>query len=75
VPDLYTPAGIYWGHGGVNVRALVALTAGAAAALAGAVVPPLHFLFSGAWFSAAIVSFVVHWLLHLSSSAPDPVPR
>jgi nucleobase:cation symporter-1, NCS1 family len=69
VADLYTPTGIYWERGGVNVRAMVALVAGAAAAMIGAVVPSLHFLFSGAWFSAAAVAFITHWLLNVKLSA------
>ncbi|MEX2180432.1 MAG: NCS1 family nucleobase:cation symporter-1 [Gemmatimonadaceae bacterium] len=63
VAGLFTEGGPYWYHRGVNLGAMTALGAGVAVALLGAVVPALHFLFSGAWFSAAIVSFVVHWWL------------
>lgn len=70
VPGLYREGSIYWWRNGVNQRAIVALAIGAAVALLGALVPSLSFLFSGAWFSAAIVSFVVHWLLSTRLSAP-----
>lgn len=63
VPALYAEGGAYWGRGGVNTRAMIALAAGALVALAGVVIPTLGFLFSGAWFSAALVSFAVHWML------------
>jgi len=61
--DLYDPSGAYHYGNGINGRALVALFAGIATALAGRVVPGLGFLFSGAWFSAAIVSFALYWAL------------
>ncbi|MFQ5889981.1 MAG: NCS1 family nucleobase:cation symporter-1 [Gemmatimonadota bacterium] len=60
---LYTEDGPYAYRAGFNRRALVALGAGIAIALAGKLHPSLEFLFSGAWFSAAIVSFVLYWLL------------
>jgi NCS1 family nucleobase:cation symporter-1 len=72
VPALYAEGGAYWYRNGVNPGALIALAAGVGAALLGAVVPALHFLFSGAWFSAAIVSFVVHWWLARRAVAPSP---
>jgi len=61
--DLYTEGGAYAYTRGVNRRAVAALTAGILVALAGTVVPPLRFLFDGAWFSAAAVAFVVYWWL------------
>ena len=75
VHGLYKEGGPYWERGGVNVRAMIALAAGTLTALLGAVVPGLSFLFSGAWFSAAIVSFVVHLLLarSITSSRMSPV--
>jgi nucleobase:cation symporter-1, NCS1 family len=63
VRALYAEGSVYWYSSGVNARAMAALAAGALVALAGAVVPSLSFLFSGAWFSAAIVAFAVHWML------------
>ncbi len=47
----------------MNRRAVVALVAGIVVALAGLVHPALRFLFDGAWFSAAVVSFGVYWFL------------
>ncbi|MBI3981765.1 MAG: NCS1 family nucleobase:cation symporter-1 [Gemmatimonadetes bacterium] len=61
--DLYTVDGAYAYRRGINRHALVALTAGVLVALAGTLAAPLRFLFDGAWFSAAIVSFGLYWLL------------
>jgi nucleobase:cation symporter-1, NCS1 family len=61
--DLYRHNGIYGYTGGVNRNAVVATAAGILVALSGSVVPGLGFLFSGAWFSATIVSFVVYYVL------------
>jgi NCS1 family nucleobase:cation symporter-1 len=63
VSDLYAPAGRYTYRNGVNPASMAALAAGILVALTGVVVPPLRFLFDGAWFSAAIVSGVVYLLL------------
>ncbi len=60
VDDLYREGGAY---PVVNRAALIATGAGIAVALAGAVFPSVGFLFSGAWFSAAIVSFVLYSFL------------
>jgi NCS1 family nucleobase:cation symporter-1 len=61
--DLYLEGGAYSYRGGVNRRAVVAVVAGAGTALAGTLHPRLGFLFSGAWFSAAMVSFVLYSFL------------
>ncbi|PYO60284.1 MAG: nitrate reductase, partial [Gemmatimonadetes bacterium] len=61
--DLYTEGGAYTYGSGVNRHAVVALVAGIVVALAGLVHPALRFLFDGAWFSAAVVSFGVYWFL------------
>ena len=58
--DLYREGGVY---PRVNRAALVATVAGIGAALAGLLHPSLDFLFRGAWFSAAIVSFVLYSFL------------
>jgi NCS1 family nucleobase:cation symporter-1 len=63
VRDLYAPDGAYLYTRGVNGRALIALAAGILVALAGTFTPTLRFLFDGAWFSAAIVSFALYWML------------
>jgi len=63
VTDLYAVDGRYTYTDGVNRRAVFALAAGVLAALAGLTHPALRFLFDGAWFSAAAVSFLVYWRL------------
>jgi NCS1 family nucleobase:cation symporter-1 len=63
LPDLYAEGGAYRYTGGVNRAAVIAVVAGILTALAGLFVPRLAFLFSGAWFSAAIVSFALYWIL------------
>jgi NCS1 family nucleobase:cation symporter-1 len=60
---LYAVDGRYAYTGGVNRRAVVALVAGIATALAGLAHPALRFLFDGAWFSAAGVAGAAYWLL------------
>jgi nucleobase:cation symporter-1, NCS1 family len=67
--ELYVEDGAYAYDGGVNRRAMVALVAGIGVALAGALHPSLAFLFNGAWFSAAIVSFLVYWALMRGSAS------
>ncbi|OGU07454.1 MAG: nitrate reductase [Gemmatimonadetes bacterium RBG_16_66_8] len=61
--DLYREQGAYTYRGGVNPHAMAALAAGVAVALAGLAHPAVRFLFDGAWFSAAIVSFGLYWIL------------
>ena len=63
LPDLYAEGGAYRYTGGGNRAAVIAVVAGILTALAGLFVPRLAFLFSGAWFSAAIVSFALYWIL------------
>jgi nucleobase:cation symporter-1, NCS1 family len=63
LPDLYMEGGVYSYRHGVNSRAVIAASAGILTALAGTLDPRLGFLFSGAWFSAAIVSFLVYLVL------------
>ncbi len=61
--DLYLERGVYSYSKGVNRQAVIALVAGILVALTGMLHPRLQFLFSGSWFSAAIVSFVVYLFL------------
>ncbi|MFQ5568325.1 MAG: NCS1 family nucleobase:cation symporter-1 [Rhodothermales bacterium] len=68
--DLYQEEGAYTYSGGFNYRALVALVAGIVVALAGKLHPSLAFLFNGAWFSAALVSFGVYYILMRSRQEP-----
>jgi len=63
LPGLYAPAGPYAYMRGLNPRALVALVAGIATALAGLTHPAVRFLFDGAWFSAALVAGALYWIL------------
>ncbi len=73
LPDLYREGGAYWYRDGVNPCAMIALAGGVGTALAGLLHPSLRFLFSGAWFSAAIVSFAAYWAL-MRRYAPAPAP-
>jgi len=59
--DLYRYGGVYGYSGGINRRAIAATLAGILVALVGLVVPGLGFLFSGAWFSATLVSFALYY--------------
>ena len=69
IPDLYAEGGAYWYDAGINRRAMAAMGAGILASLAGLLDPSLRFLFSGAWFSGAIVSFMLYAILMRPSSA------
>jgi len=73
LPDLYAEGGAYWYDAGINRRAMMALGAGVVTALVGLLHPALSFLFNGAWFSAAIVAFVVYAILMRPSLAPAAV--
>jgi NCS1 family nucleobase:cation symporter-1 len=68
--DLYRHDGTYSYTDGVNWSAIAATLAGIAVALIGLVTPALRFLFSGAWFSAAIVSFVTYYVLMRPEKTP-----
>ncbi len=68
--DLYAEGGAYTYAGGVNRHAVVALVAGIVVALAGLAHARLRFLFDGAWFSAAAVSFLLYWRLMRSERRP-----
>jgi NCS1 family nucleobase:cation symporter-1 len=69
VDALYDARGSYGYRSGFNIQALIALACGVAVALVGRVVPGLGFLFSGAWFSATAVAFLVYWALMKGSIA------
>ncbi len=74
--ELYVADGVYGYGGGINRKALVALAAGIGTALAGTAHPALRFLFDGAWFSAAIVSFLLYyWLMRPARPAYAPGPQ
>jgi NCS1 family nucleobase:cation symporter-1 len=68
--DLYRADGKYRYAGGLNRRAVAALAAGVAVALAGLVHPALSFLFQGAWFSAALVAAGLYYLLMRAGATP-----
>ncbi len=61
VAALYSESGAYTYRNGFNPHALTALGAGILTALLGKAHPALAFLFDGAWFSAALVSFGVYF--------------
>ena len=73
--DLYDAAGAYRYDRGINRKAIVALTAGIMIALAGLAHPALHFLFDGAWFSAAAVAFGLYWWLMRSQASRNTTVR
>ncbi|MFQ5636773.1 MAG: NCS1 family nucleobase:cation symporter-1 [bacterium] len=60
---LYQAEGEYTYSNGFNKNALIALFTGILFALVGKVLPSLQFLFNGAWFSAAGVSFGIYYFL------------
>ena len=60
---LYHRSGPYEYTNGINPRAIAALVAGIAVALVGLIVPALHWLYSGAWFTGFVTSVVVYFLL------------
>ncbi|MBI4420283.1 MAG: NCS1 family nucleobase:cation symporter-1 [Gemmatimonadetes bacterium] len=64
---LYAADGVYAYGRGINRDAVVALGTGVVVALAGLLHPSLRFLFDGAWFSAAIVAFLMYWWLMRAS--------
>ena len=72
--DLYTEGGAYTYRRGVNRHAVVATFTGIAVALAGTLHPSLAFLFNGAWFSAAIVAFLIYFLLMRSEATTGDSP-
>jgi NCS1 family nucleobase:cation symporter-1 len=63
VEDLYQRDGLYEFTGGVNLRGIAALCAGAFVAFIGLVVPPLRALYDYAWFVGFAVSFLVYYAL------------
>jgi len=71
---LYRKAGPYWYRGGVNRSAIIALVAGIGVALIGTLDERLAFLFQGAWFSAASVSFLVYLGLQRAGSGGVDAP-
>ena len=75
VADLYAEGGAYWYDMGVNRRGMIAMGAGALVALMGLLHPSVRFLFNGAWFSAAIVAFVLYALLMRSAPVAAAIPQ
>ncbi|GMR13800.1 MAG: NCS1 family nucleobase:cation symporter-1 [Gemmatimonadota bacterium] len=72
--DLYTEGGAYTFQSGVNRSAVVATVAGIAVALVGTLHPSVAFLFNGAWFSAAIVAFLLYFILMRGDTKPGDSP-
>ena len=69
VEDLYQRHGLYEFTGGVNLRGIAALGAGAAVAFIGLVVPPLRVLYDYAWFVGFAVSFLIYYALMRTRSS------
>lgn len=68
LPDLYSNRGRYSYRDGINWSAMLAVAAGIAISLVGRFVPPLAFLFNGAWFFATGVSLFTYYALMKSAS-------
>ncbi len=75
VDDLYIRDGLYEYSSGFNYRAIAALIAGAAVALAGLVVPPLRWLYDYAWFVGFFVSGSIYIALMRTSRQTVTVTR
>ena len=73
--DLYRRNGAYEYDGGINMRAVVALTAGIVVALLGLVVPALRLLYDYAWFVGFGVAGAVYVILMQRAEAPASVPE
>jgi NCS1 family nucleobase:cation symporter-1 len=71
VEDLYQRHGLYEFTGGINLRGIAALGAGAAVAFIGLVVPPLRVLYDYAWFVGFAVSFVIYYALMRTRSSAE----
>ena len=61
--DLYRRNGLYEYTHGLNPRAIIALVCGVLLALIGLAIPPLHFLYAGAWFTGFLTAALVYYLL------------
>jgi len=66
--DLYLRDGVYEYSRGVNWRAVMALLAGAGAALIGLVVPSVRVLYDYSWFVGFAVSFAAYYALMRGST-------
>jgi cytosine/uracil/thiamine/allantoin permease len=66
--ELYKKDGIYRYSGGFNMKSIIALGIGIAAALVWYLVPSLKFLTDLAWFSGFIMAFIVYYFLMKNSS-------
>jgi len=72
VEDLYRRHGFYEFTGGINLRAIAALCAGAFVAFVGLVLPSLRVLYDYAWFVGFAVSFLAYYaLMRRQPSAPS----
>ena len=72
--SLYHRGGPYEYTGGVNIRAIVALVCGVAAALIGLFVPALRFLYDYAWFVGFFLSGALYVLL-MKIAVPQTIPN
>ena len=69
LPDLYRHGGVYEYSRGFNSKALLALAAGVLVALAGLVLPSVHWLYDYAWFTGFLVSGVCYFLAARNAKA------
>jgi nucleobase:cation symporter-1, NCS1 family len=74
VDDLYLRNGQYEYAGGFNWVALVALAAGAGAALVGLLMPSVRVLYDYSWFVGFAVSFVIYYTLMKLRPRKELVP-
>jgi NCS1 family nucleobase:cation symporter-1 len=75
VDDLYRRHGRYEFTGGVNLRGIAALVAGAFVAFIGLIVPSLRVLYDYAWFVGFAVSFLAYYVLMRSHSLAPSSPQ
>ncbi|MBA5850347.1 NCS1 family nucleobase:cation symporter-1 [Clostridium sp. cel8] len=65
--ELYLLNGVYTYNKGFNPKAMISLAVGIVAALIGKIIPSLNILSNYAWFVGFGVSFVIYYLINISS--------
>lgn len=74
VDDLYRDDGQYSYVAGFNLNAVISLAAGIGAVMLGKYVEALSWLFTGAWFTGFIISFILYTVL-MKTKKPTPRPE